>query len=213
MLKWCRLTRLGLKSLLGTLWAMRPECFRGNWDHQARPVSYDMSTSSGICHHNTDYRADTRITHWENNIQTAQPGRPTVFIVLHRQIIQEMSDLWWGTWDFMSGVCLTSLASSQVSLRGKGGEGRSPRHRYHHMTSLKYFWRECYSTLTLLILIQNWVSTFYLTWKTIKTNIETGGKEDCTNHVSHPSLRDITELWLKLNFSCYSLVVVDVCVW
>ena len=97
--------------------------------------------------------------------------------------------------------------------RGKGGEGRSPRHRYHHMTSLKYFWRECYSTLTLLILIQNWVSTFYLTWKTIKTNIETGGKEDCTNHVSHPSLRDITELWLKLNFSCYSLVVVDVCVW
>ena len=120
MLKWCRLTRLGLKSLLGTLWAMRPECFRGNWDHQARPVSYDMSTSSGICHHNTDYRADTRITHWENNIQTAQPGRPTVFIVLHRQIIQEMSDLWWGTWDFMSGVCLTTLASSQVSLRGTG---------------------------------------------------------------------------------------------
>lgn len=127
MLKWCRLTRLGLKSLLGTLWAMRPECFRGNWDHQARPVSYDMSTSSGICHHNTDYRADTRITHWENNIQTAQPGRPTVFIVLHRQIIQEMSDLWWGTWDFMSGVCLTTLASSQVSLRGKGGEGRGER--------------------------------------------------------------------------------------
>ena len=68
------LTRLELKSPL--VWAMRRTrgTFRGNWDHQASPVSYDMSTSSGICHHNTDYRADTRVTHWENNIETGQPG-------------------------------------------------------------------------------------------------------------------------------------------
>ena len=89
------LTRLELKSLgCCELWGRVG--FRGNWDHQASPVSYDMSTSSGICHHNTDYRADTRITHWENNIQSVHcPAWIAVFIVPLSQIITaKWSDFW-----------------------------------------------------------------------------------------------------------------------